>query len=223
MGVGQCITDIGELEFVVEEFITTQTVEDEVCAPPEQWHFISGQVEKKLCRCLPTPEESHPLPRHEDTVSQLNWLLELVPMWDTELREALSSFIEDLVLERRAVCPPALLHQDLNDGNLLCSELPSGDGAWSLDAVIDWESAAVADPLSLTDEEPWRTARQFAHVAKGSALAERYVRGTLPRCELRELVQCYDEAARGMEKAGMLKYEPWATRVELARSAPFNG
>merc|ERR1712039_1052187 len=95
-------------------------------------------------------------------------------------------FTEGVVSSPPAPSPSGvvLLHQDINDGNVLCSERPARSGTWELDSIIDWESAVVADPRSFDDGDPWRSARRFALVVKGSHLAELYIRRRLPRCEL---------------------------------------
>merc|ERR1712217_473141 len=105
----------------------------------------------------------------------------------------------------------------MNGGNLLCSQR-TPDTEWSLDGIIDWESAAVADPRSLSGSEPWRTTRSLALVTKGVLLAEAFVRGTLPRCELHQLLEGYDRASRQLDEDGWLKYEAWALRVERCRT-----
>lgn len=220
--VGRCMADgVGELDFVVEEFVETQTVEDEVRAPSRQWHRIADEVQAKLCSLSLSGADTKPLPHFESLGVQLQWLLTQVPAWDADLQAALALFTEGVVSSPPAALPEGavLLHQDVNDGNLLCSERPAGSGTWELDSLIDWESATAADPRSHDGADPWRSARRFSLVVKGSYLAELYVRNRLPRCELCQLVEGYDNAAHGLHEAGWLSYQTWAARVELAGAA----
>ena len=58
-----------------------------------------------------------------------------------------------------------LVHQDLNDGNVLCS--PDASGAWQLDALIDWEGACVVDArVAYEPSEPWASLRALAKARK---------------------------------------------------------
>ena len=54
-----------------------------------------------------------------------------------------------------AAAPPTLIHQDLNRGNVLCSQRAT-QGVWFLDGLIDWESAAAGDArLAYASGSPW--------------------------------------------------------------------
>lgn len=233
---GRCASLLGPLDFVVEEFVDTQTVEDEVQAPSTDWDRLVYELQSKLLRHMLAEVDVSPLPHFKSLNTQLQWLMTWVPPWDDSLIQSLDRFAQGVATAPPQGLDPVLVHQDLNGGNVLCSELPSGierpwveymgvwsEPRWGLDAVIDWESAAVADPRSLSAEEPWPTARALALVAKGSRLAEHAVRGTLPRCELRELIEGYDRAATELDEQGLLHYETWATRVKRARSAARSG
>jgi len=204
------------LSFVVEEFIETQTVEDRVQAPEEQWERNHHEVEQKLSALSLEGVDTEPLPRFASLDMWLQWLAAQVPIWDAPLLEALILFIEHV----RGVPPspraPVLIHQDLNSGNLLLSK--RGED-WSLDAVIDWESAAIADPRLFSRGEPWASARHFAGVVKGSMIADRLAAGTLPRCELQQLVEHHERAAQALEKSTWLQYESWGMRAERGRVA----
>jgi len=220
-GVGSCVLPgLGpQLDFVTEEFVETQTVEDKVSAPREQWHgIVNSAVAQLQSRPVIGMSEGDPLPNYVSLQTQLQWLLTHVQPWDTELSSALTLFAESVVASPPSPRPAVLLHQDLNTGNVLCSEQPRGSGRWALDAVIDWESAVVADPRSLSDDEPFRTAQHFALVVKGAELAEQFVRETLPRCELEELIEGYTRSAEALSKAGWLRVCTWAERVEAART-----
>eukprot|EP00929_Paragymnodinium_shiwhaense_P058041 TRINITY_DN29076_c0_g1_i1.p1 TRINITY_DN29076_c0_g1~~TRINITY_DN29076_c0_g1_i1.p1 ORF type:complete len:393 (+),score=79.24 TRINITY_DN29076_c0_g1_i1:29-1180(+) len=217
LAMGQVDSVLDPLDVVIEEFIQTQTVEDEVAAPSGQWHNIVDEVLDRMQALSLKDTDVKPLPHFQSLSVWLQWLLEQVPDFDVPLSTGLALFAEDIL---RSPPPPQearLIHQDVNTGNVLCSE--GSGGAWKLDAVIDWESAAVADPRSLSNKEPWRTARAFSYVVKGSLLAEAFVHGRLPRCELEQLVEGYDRAAHELNDSGWLAYQSWALRVRHARTA----
>jgi len=211
--IGCCQSLLGPLEFVVEEFIQTDTVEDECEAPDDERQRIVVEVETKL-REVPISDISS-LPHFDSLSTQLQWLMTFVSPWDESLARSLAVFAEHVLSSPLPPRRPVLLHQDLNSGNVLCSQR---DGKWSLDAIIDWESAAIADPRSLSDEEPWCTARAFSVVTKGSWLAEQFTHGKLPRCELHELLEGYERAAWQLDQSGWLHYETWASRSQKART-----
>lgn len=204
------------LGFVVEEFIETQTVEDQVTAPREQWCRIADDVRSKLGALSLDGVDTDPLPRFPNLDTWLQWLAAQVPSWDAPLLDALILFHEHVRGAPPSPRAPVLIHQDVNGGNLLCSRGASGE--WALDALIDWESASVADPRTLDGGEPWSTARAFALVVKGSLLADRLASDTLPRCELAELVENAERGAHVLDKGTWLQYESWADRVERARA-----
>eukprot|EP00933_Yihiella_yeosuensis_P041289 TRINITY_DN35699_c0_g1_i1.p1 TRINITY_DN35699_c0_g1~~TRINITY_DN35699_c0_g1_i1.p1 ORF type:complete len:389 (+),score=73.06 TRINITY_DN35699_c0_g1_i1:47-1168(+) len=229
---GSCNSLIGPLDFLIEEFIETQTVEDQVQAAEIDWQRIVHDVQSKLLKQSLAGVDVTPLPHFKSLSTHLQWLMSVVPRWDENLTSSLDRFAQRVLLYPPPDLEPVLVHQDLNGGNVLCSEVPAGQdrptvhamGVWSeenwiLDAVIDWESAAVADPRSLSEEEPWSSVRAFSHLTKGSWLAEQFVRGSLPRCELHELIECYDDAATELAEKGLLSYETWAERVKRAKSA----
>lgn len=213
---GTCESDIGKLDFIVEEFVVTQTVEDKVRAPMEEWKRIRKEVIEKLKGLSLAGVDTLPLPRHDTCQSYVDWLLKMVPASDEVLAASLSRFRSDAAGGIDGV--PVLLHQDINDGNLLCSKSPNGDG-WKLDALIDWESAAVVDARCYENDKIWDTVQTFAVVVKCAHLAERFVQKTLPRCELQELLKNYEQAARKLDKQGFLPFETWAVRVERSRKA----
>eukprot|EP00930_Biecheleria_cincta_P091532 TRINITY_DN8111_c0_g2_i2.p1 TRINITY_DN8111_c0_g2~~TRINITY_DN8111_c0_g2_i2.p1 ORF type:complete len:160 (-),score=34.48 TRINITY_DN8111_c0_g2_i2:101-556(-) len=95
---------------------------------------------------------------------------------------------------------PVLIHQDLNDGNTLCSKDPGGSSdRWQLDALIDWEGAVVADPRLVWDtDEPWSTLRLLCLVVRDRWLTIMASRGgvaaaSIPRCSMVEIVEDYDQ------------------------------
>ena len=191
------------MDFVIEEHIITQTVEDckdQRGAPRHEWHRAAQQITEQLAS-TPPPSLADlaletPLPWYTSTTDRLQSMLSSVPPFDISLAAALTTFSKApamatvLRAERgsmatslpagggaitasgsvagggsneqsggaaaAAVGLPALLHQDLHGGNILMS-LSQSDGAdaWQVDAVIDWESGAVADVRSLEPREPW--------------------------------------------------------------------
>lgn len=221
-GSGTCASRLGPLDFVVEEFVETDTVEDSVRAPQEQWCRIADEVKSSLDGYDLGDVDVSPLPHFDSLSTFLQWLMVLTPIWDAKLVGALALFVEGIIVPAHAARKARLIHQDVNGGNLLCS--PAGHGSlWKLDALIDWESAAVMDPRLLTSDDPWQTARMFALVVKGVNLASRFVAGTLPRCELLQLVEKYDRAARCLDVSGWVPYEPWSARVKKARDMAHSG
>ena len=129
--------------------------------------------------------------------------------------------IEEVCKERlEEPCRPAVLvHQDDHPFNILCSR--SGDaGTWRLEAVIDWESAAIVDPrLAYGTEEPWVSLRDCGHVAKGRWLAAAIVRAesdgdwsSVPRCDLSTLRGEHDAASKRLVRKGMLScHQTWSS------------
>merc|ERR1712032_1246488 len=121
---------------------------------------------------------------------------------DAELRKALRNLRGEFADMKPADGPPTLLHQDLNDGNVLCSATGS-EGKWKLDALIDFESAAVGDSRLVYCREPlWQTLRAFGHAVKGQWLAKSIVEGSAPRCEAGELAENHDRARKFLAKQG---------------------
>lgn len=215
-GTGSCSPGggVGPLDFVIQEFINTQTVEDRVFAPGPQAERIHREIRSKLGAISLEDVDTEPLPRFQTLQVWLQWMVSQVPAWDADLLSALTLFTESILGAPPPSLPAVLLHQDMNCGNVLCSA--DAAGQWSLDALIDWESAAVADPRCMGSEEPFTTARAFALVTKGSFLAQQWVAGALPRCELAELIENYDRAASVLDDKGWLRRNTWAARVKMA-------
>lgn len=208
-------SEIGTLEFVVQEFIETQTVEDKVIAPGADWRRIEEEVVNRL-KSLPLKNvDTSPMQRYETLQDWLNKIRSLLPMALTDVREAIDRFESGLpALDNR---DPVLIHQDINGGNLLAS---SRGASWELDAIIDWESAVVCDQRLYTEQsEPWSTARLLGNFAKGAHLAELAALNSLPRCELEALVENYVESAQELAKRGFLPYQPWSSLVERCKQA----
>eukprot|EP00928_Gymnodinium_smaydae_P030890 TRINITY_DN22838_c0_g1_i1.p1 TRINITY_DN22838_c0_g1~~TRINITY_DN22838_c0_g1_i1.p1 ORF type:complete len:479 (+),score=87.37 TRINITY_DN22838_c0_g1_i1:33-1469(+) len=221
LGTGKCNSSggrLGSLDFVAQEFIQTDTVEDEVAAPDDEFIRIRSGIRKKFETLALENVDTEPLVRFESLNAQLDWLLTQVPVQDNILLENLGAFAASLASTPFEAQSCTLVHQDDHQHNILCSKSKSGQG-WVLDAVIDWESAAIVDPRLMNKEEPWSTARSFSIVVKGASLAAKFARGSLPRCELSELVEGYERQARELHERGWLPYESWATRVARHRAA----
>lgn len=208
--------DLGHLDFVIEEFVTTQTVEDEVLAPGGCWHAARQDVEQKLQNLSLADVDTTPLPRFNTFQEYFGYLQGLVPSKCESLQRSLQRFVDQCELESVS-WTPSLVHQDINGGNLLCSPVEGSD-KWALDALIDWESAVVCDWRMLGREEPFAIAAQFGAVVKGAHLAERYVNGSLPRCELDALVENYARAAKKLQQKNVLTFEPWRDLVTQCQS-----
>jgi len=194
-----------QLPFVVYEYISTDTVEDEIQAPNEEWdRIVECQVERLLAVRALDEADTSPLPRIPDIFGFLAELRGMArdaedePLW-TALERLESTFRDELEV---IPGPLTLVHQDLNAGNVLCSR---GRGGWRLDAVIDWESAVVADSRLLSNEEPWVIGRHFGRVTLARWLC-RMARTRVehaPRCNLAELLENHDESER------VLRHKQW--------------
>ena len=189
---------MADIPFIVYEFIATETVEDKVIAPGPELSRIIGDIRKSLEARPLTGVDTEPIQRFDDVAEFIKCLKELAAEIDAA---DLNAALDEISKEFAAVTPvpPVLIHQDLNDGNTLCSRDARGSGSWHLDALIDWEGVAVADPrLAWSREEPWRSLRDLSLLtrcrwlvgvaAKGGAAKE-----SLPRCALEELLEDYKE------------------------------
>jgi len=212
---GSCETPIGNLDFIVQEFIVSQTVEDIVKAPRDEWHRLEAEILSTLKKAPVERADASPLLYFKTLSEYLNWLLEMVPQKLPAIAEALNCFLRESPATEsgRAI----LMHQDINNGNLLASKV---DEAWKLDAVIDWETA-VAGPEELCErpkQERWRIALAFGDVVKGAWLADRMAMDDLPRCVLEELVEDYTRSAKKLHRRKKLSYQPWANLLQQCRA-----
>lgn len=198
--------------FVVEEFVATATIEDEVLAPREQWVSIAQEVRTKLGARSLADVDTTPLPRFENVFAYMTYLLGLaVEVGAAELVEALQRLEAEFQEKAIAAAPPTLVHQDINGGNMLCSPDPDGSsGAWRLDGLIDFESATVADPrIAFERGEPWASLRQVALIVKARRLVALAAAGKAPRCVAEELLEKYEEHGKSLTASGRLsRLEP---------------
>jgi len=199
------------LDFIVYEFIMTETVEDEVSAPGQQWKRIVTDIQSKLARQSCAAIVTAPIPRFdrsEDFVDHLISLSDEVPL--EKLRIPLEALrAEVAACSNAAGSYPTLFHQDLNCGNVLCSARGQPD-AWTLDALIDFESAVVADArLAYAEGSPWQDLRAFGHVVKGCWLAMRIAQCRAPRCDAMSLAELHDKSRRFLAKKRGIQDRAW--------------
>eukprot|EP00930_Biecheleria_cincta_P091535 TRINITY_DN8111_c0_g3_i2.p1 TRINITY_DN8111_c0_g3~~TRINITY_DN8111_c0_g3_i2.p1 ORF type:complete len:333 (-),score=49.89 TRINITY_DN8111_c0_g3_i2:151-1149(-) len=192
---GKCI----DVPFVIYEFIETETVEDEVCAPGDELRRIITGIRETLAARPLTLVDTEPIQRFNDVSEFIEYLTSLAhQVNDADLEAALQTIRLDFAgIEPK---DPVLIHQDLNDGNTLCSQSEIGSSdTWKLDALIDWEGAVVADPRLAWDRgEPWSSLRLLSLVVRDRWLSVMAARGdaaaaSIPRCAMAELVEDYDE------------------------------
>ena len=201
-----------DLQFVVLECIETETVEDEVNAPDVDFDCIVGALRDALAsRAVDAEWDGGHLPRFDDVhafLAHLRALARTVGAGDLDVPLAKLE-AECTTKWKPAAAPPTLIHQDLNRGNVLCSQRAT-QGVWFLDGLIDWESAAAGDArLAYASGSPWEEARDFAHVVKGRWLVDlaRRAPERAPRCEVGEILEAHDEAQKRLAEGGWLPAE----------------
>mmetsp|Transcript_17958 Transcript_17958/g.46092 ORF Transcript_17958/g.46092 Transcript_17958/m.46092 type:complete len:337 (-) Transcript_17958:227-1237(-) len=196
---------LDRLPFVVYEFIATETVEDERCAPNGDFVRVVDGI-RSAFEAMPLSDvDTGPLIRFDTVFDQIEYLKVVANAAEaTELLTGLDKVAAELRKQGIEPLGPVLIHQDLNDGNVLCS--PSAAGPWQLDALIDWEGAAVADPrAAYSGSEPWSTLRRLARMVKLRWLAGLVGRGEAPpRCEAAELQEDYEEIGQELVKGGWI-------------------
>ena len=163
-GVSNTRGDLTNVEWLLWEWIETDTIEDIVAAPNLD-DIIEQNVIRKLSNPLTNLDSSlledarQFLQKSIDTyVNYLqNELIPLITLPDSVLGfNPGQSILKVKEMIKRAKCGKksvgkvCLIHQDLNWGNVLCSQIQETEN-WTLDAVIDWESAALAPIEFLTD------------------------------------------------------------------------
>ncbi|MBT7299273.1 MAG: phosphotransferase [Victivallales bacterium] len=195
------------LPFIVYEYINTDTVEDETCAPGEEWNrIVSNQVQRPLAACVLHDRDTSPLPQIPDVYALLAQLRSMALDTDDGALCASLGRLEDVCSHRYRIAPgpSTLIHQDLNGGNVLCSRDRRG---WHLDSVIDWESAVVGDSRLALPTEPWTVVRRFGIVVLVRWLwhkTQSRPQG-VPRCNLAELLENHDESEEALMRAGWLE------------------
>ena len=94
-----------------------------------------------------------------------------------------------------------MIHQDLNWGNVLCSQIQQTEN-WALDAVIDWHGAALAPIEFLRDSSrpDLETLFTFAWLASGFVTDP----SRLPSCDFMQLMENTTEWVEKLKNAGLL-------------------
>jgi len=222
---------MASVPFVIYEFIETETVEDEVCAPGGELPRIIAGIRASLAARPLTGIDTEPIQRFNKVSDFIDYLTSLardVNDWDLILAlQAISRDLSDIEPKE-----PVLIHQDLNDGNTLCSQDPDGGSSnrWHLDALIDWEGAVIADPrLSWEDGEPWGTLRLLSSVVRDRWLSVMAARGgaaagSIPRCSMEELVEDYDQHLQQLSTSKYIgTVKPLKELVENGRRESYCG
>ena len=108
---------------------------------------------------------------------------------------------------KKSVGKVCLIHQDLNWGNVLCSQIQETKN-WALDAVIDWESAALAPIEFLRDSSrpDLETLFMFGMVLRNAWLASGFATdpSRLPSCDFMQLMENTTEWVEKLRNAGLL-------------------
>lgn len=199
--------DCKDVPFVIYEFIETETVEDEICAPGGELRRIITGIRDTLAARPLTQVDTEPIQRFDSVSEFIEYLTSLAnQVNDADLEAALQTIRREFAeIEPKE---PVLIHQDLNDGNTLCSQVESGSSdKWHLDALIDWEGAVVADPRLAWDRgEPWSSLRLLSLVVRDRWLSVMAARGdavaaSIPRCAMAELVEDYDENIKQLSES----------------------
>lgn len=201
---------LSDVPYVAYEFIETETVEDEVIAPGNELSRIIESIRQSLKSRPLTDVDTEPIQRFDDVNAFIANLKNLAT--EAKAPELLVA-LDKIAAETVDIVPQpvVLIHQDLNDGNTLCSRDAGGSGSWHLDAMIDWEGACVADPrLAWDRSEPWQTLRLLALAVRGSwlkAVVEKggHAMASLPRCQMEELCEDDDDVKSKLVAAGRLK------------------
>jgi hypothetical protein len=195
-----------KLPFIVCECINTDTVEDETCAPREEWNrIVSNQVQRPLAACVLDDRDAPPLPQIPDVYAFLAQLRGMALDTDDDALCASLGRLEDISRHQCRITPgpSTLIHQDLNGGNVLCSRDQRG---WHLDSVIDWESAVVGDSRLALPTEPWSVVRRLGIVVLIRWLWHKAQTRPqdVPRCSLAELLENHGESEEVLIRAGWL-------------------
>eukprot|EP00434_Breviolum_minutum_P022729 symbB.v1.2.020053.t3/scaffold1665.1/size106850/14 len=128
-----------------------------VVAPEEDLRRVIAAVKKALQTRSLIGIDTEPLPRFEDSLAFVTYLEQLSEQIQaSELVDCCKKMATQMRDAGRI---------DLNDGNVLCS--PDSSKTWQLDALIDWEGAAVVDArVAYENSEPWQSLRTLAKVVK---------------------------------------------------------
>lgn len=242
-GIGEMEHDCGAVQddtfdFVLFEHITTATVEDKKLVEhnhPVSWQKIQNDIWTKLVMTPLVEADAYPLPFFPNALAFADYLKGLTS--DSSIIAALEKVGRQLAKKesehtvseatqfKLGECPDMkrliLTNSKINNGNTLCSpDSPNHPKrSWHLDAVINWDSAAVVSCSIFSNEPSAQHLQKLAHVAKGAWIKEQIASGgstkVLPRMEYDELMLDYKEHREALEDAGVLK--PLSEDVSVRR------
>ena len=214
--------DLSNVEWLLWEWIKTDTVENIVAAPNLD-EIIEQNVMRKLSKPLRNLDPSiledarQFLPQYESIESYVDYLKNelspLITLPDSALGFnpgqsilIVKEMIKKAKCGKKSVGKVCLIHQDLNWGNVLCSQIQETKN-WALDAVIDWESAALAPIEFLRDSSrPEQTLFMFGMVLRNAWLASGFATdpSRLPSCDFMQLMENTTEWVEKLRNAGLL-------------------
>ena len=222
-GVTNTRGDLTNVEWLLWEWIETDTIEDIVAAPNLEG-IIEQNVNQKLSNPLGNQNPSlledatQFLPKYESIDSYISYLQNelspLITLPDSALGfNPVQSILKVKEMIKKAECgnksvgQVCLIHQDLNGGNVLCSKIQQTEN-WALDAVIDWESAALAPIEFLRDSSRSDLEKlfMFVMVLRNAWLASGFATdpGRLPSCDFMELMENTTIWVEKLNNAGLL-------------------
>lgn len=180
------------LSWICYEYIEAETLDRSIQPEPAEWGSIVQTILSRFDAYPLDHVDTGCLPRYDTVYDFIDSLIALATQANaaalvSDLSRLTTMFHSDWNI---VPTPPVLLHQDLNRGNILCSRSPATrtlDGqSWQLDALIDFETAAVGDARLVTSRDtPWRLLRAFAHVVKFRWLEHIVSTGQRgPRCDM---------------------------------------
>jgi len=201
-----------DVNFVVYEYVTSDTVEDAVAAPPAERARIESGVVAAL-KAAPQQAEDGELAEYADVhafVAELQALAKEAEAVD------LAAPLARLAAECRTPVTSGwqlgaaqrTLAADLSGANLLCSCADESTATWSLDGVLGWHAAALCDArlVSAAAEAPWDLVQALSHVVKARWVCERSRRdpAAVPRCSVHELLEMHDQSQAVLVQRGYL-------------------
>ena len=222
-GVSNTRGDLSNVEWLLWEWIETDTIEDIVAAPNLD-EIIEQNVMRKLSKPLRNLDPSiledarQFLPQYESIESYVDYLQNelspLITLPDSALGFnpgqsilKVKEMIKKAKCGKKSVGKVCLIHQDLNWGNVLCSQIQQTEN-WALDAVIDWESAALAPIEFLRDSSrpDLETLFMFGMVLRNAWLASGFATdpSRLPSCDFMALMENTTEWVEKLKNAGLL-------------------
>jgi len=197
-----------DVQFVVYECMTTDTVEDAVAAPLGERTRIESGVAAAL-KAVPQQAENGKLPEYLDVHAFVAELQALATEAEAvDLAAPLARLAEECRTRWQLGAAQRALALDLSGANLLCSCADESAATWSLDGVLGWHAAALCDVrlFSAEAEEPWDLVQALSHVVKARWVCERSRRdpASVPRCSVHELLEKHDRSQAVLVQRGYL-------------------